>query len=57
MKALHEVRNYPSGFMVWEDCYENMGFLAHWHREVELIYVREGKAAVTVGDAEYERCR
>lgn len=52
MKALHEVRNYPSGFMVWEDCYENMGFLAHWHREVELIYVREGKAAVTVGDAE-----
>lgn len=52
MKALHEVRNYPSGFMVWQDSYRNMGFLAHWHREIELIYVREGWASVTVGDAE-----
>lgn len=52
MKALHEVRNYPTGYMVWEDCYDNMGFLAHWHREIELIYVREGKANISIENME-----
>ncbi len=52
MKALHEVRNYPTGYMVWEDCYDNMGFLAHWHREIELIYVREGKANISIENTE-----
>lgn len=52
MKALHEMRNYPSGFMVWQDSYRNMGFLAHWHREIELIYVREGRADIFVENSE-----
>ena len=39
MKAFHEVRNYTSDFMVWHKQYENISFIAHWHREIELIYV------------------
>ena len=39
MKAFHEVRNYDSDYMVWHSRYENVGFLAHWHKEIELIYV------------------
>ena len=42
MKAFHEVRSYDSDFMVWHSNYENIGFLAHWHKEIELIYVRSG---------------
>ncbi len=52
MKGLHEVRNYPSGFMVWQDCYDNMGCLAHWHQEIELIYIRRGKADICIEDSE-----
>ena len=29
-----------------------MGFLAHRHREIELIYVREGKADISIGNTE-----
>ena len=36
MKAFHEVRSYDSDFMVWHSNYENIGFLAHWHKEIEL---------------------
>ncbi len=52
MKGLHEVRNYPSGFMVWQDSYDNMGCLAHWHQEIELIYIRKGKADICLEDSE-----
>ena len=38
MKAFHEVRNYDSDYMVWHSRYENVGFLAHWHKEIEMIY-------------------
>ncbi|MFQ9150244.1 MAG: hypothetical protein ACLR6B_00355 [Blautia sp.] len=44
MKAFHEVRNYRSDFMVWQCAYTNISFLAHWHQEIELIYLRSGSA-------------
>lgn len=50
MKAFHEVRNYESDFMVWHGCYSNINFIAHWHRELELIYVRKGTAEIHVTD-------
>ena len=50
MKAFHEVRNYDSDFMVWHSSYENIGFLAHWHKEIELIYVRSGHCALSIND-------
>ncbi len=50
MKAFHEVRSYDSDFMVWHSNYENIGFLAHWHREIELIYVRSGSCRLNITD-------
>ncbi len=42
MKAFHEVRNYRSDFKVWHGRYRDISFIAHWHQEIELIYVRSG---------------
>ncbi len=53
MKAFHEVRSYASDFMVWQSSYENISFLAHWHPELELIYVHSGAARLSVGDHEF----
>ncbi len=50
MKAFHEVRNYDSDYMVWHSRYENIGFLAHWHKEIELIYVRSGSCLLSITD-------
>ena len=50
MKAFHEVRNYDSDYMVWHSRYDNIGFLAHWHKEIELIYVRSGSCLLSVTD-------
>ena len=53
MKAFHEVRSYDSDFMVWHSNYENIGFLAHWHKEIELIYVRSGSCRLSITDVNF----
>lgn len=53
MKAFHEVRNYDSDFMVWHSSYENIGFLAHWHKEIELIYVRAGACRLSINEESF----
>jgi AraC-like DNA-binding protein len=50
MKAFHEVRNYDSGFMVWHSLYSNINFMAHWHKEIELIYIRKGTLEINITD-------
>lgn len=50
MKAFHEVRNYDSDLMVWYSGYENISFVAHWQKEIELVYVRNGSASFHVAD-------
>lgn len=50
MKAFHEVRNYSSDLMVWRSSYENISFVAHWQKEIELVYVRDGEASFHVAD-------
>ena len=50
MKAFHEVRNYRSDFMVWQCAYTNISFLAHWHQEIELIYLRSGSARFCINE-------
>lgn len=50
MKAFHEVRNYRSDFMVWQCAYTNVSFLAHWHQEIELIYLRSGSARFCINE-------
>lgn len=53
MKAFHEVRNYNSDFMVWYSTYENISFVAHWQKEIELVYVRSGEACFHVADQSF----
>ncbi len=48
MKAFHEVREYPSDLMVWHKAYDNISFIAHWHREIELLYIRHGSIKMQV---------
>ena len=50
MKAFHEVRNYASDLMVWYSSYKNISFVAHWQKEVELVYIRSGEASFHVAD-------
>jgi AraC-like DNA-binding protein len=53
MKAFHEVRSYDSNFFVWHCAYENIGFLGHWHKELEFIYLRSGSANICVNNQTY----
>ncbi|MEJ8305876.1 AraC family transcriptional regulator [Saccharibacillus sacchari] len=42
MRAFHENRIYGSGLPVQISRVRNMNFLAHWHHDLEFVYVREG---------------
>ena len=53
MKAFHEIRNYNSDLMVWYSGYENISFVAHWQKEIELVYVRSGEASFHVADQSF----
>lgn len=53
MKAFHEVRSYDSNFFVWHSAYENIGFLGHWHKELEFIYLRSGSASICINNQTY----
>ncbi len=50
MRAFHEIRNYDSDFMVWHSSYQNISFLAHWHKEIELIYIRSGSCRLHINN-------
>jgi len=53
MEAFLEKRMYDSGLIVWARCYEDLRFLPHYHRETELIYIREGEAHISIGGSEF----
>lgn len=48
MKAFFENRTYEDGFRVdvWHG--RDMHFLAHWHRELELVFVCEGEIRIGI---------
>ena len=50
MRAFHEIRTYEDEFMVWHSSYSNIAYMAHWHEEIELAYVRSGTFEVTVNN-------
>ena len=56
MKGFWENRTYGGGLRVWVGCYENLRFLSHYHREIELIYVREGETRLGIQNRVYS-CR
>lgn len=42
MKAFHENRSYHSTFPFTAFVLQNIEFLAHWHNDLEIVYVFEG---------------
>lgn len=42
MRAFHENRSYQSAFPFTAFISHNIDFLAHWHNDLEMIYVLEG---------------
>ncbi len=48
MRAFHETRSYNKGWPVQIDVVHNMSFLAHWHHDLEFIYVRQGTLRVGI---------
>jgi len=50
MRAFHEKRQYDTDFHFWQSIYYDIVFTAHWHREVELLYVIEGEFTISVNN-------
>jgi hypothetical protein len=48
MKAYYENRTYDSEIPVSASISENMDFVAHWHTDIEMIYVCEGRIGVGI---------
>lgn len=53
MKALHEVREYDGGFKFWGKQYKNIGFISHWHPEIELIYIDSGFLEININNKKF----
>lgn len=51
MKAFREIKYYPSGLRIWHKTYKNISILAHWHNEIELVYIKAGHADFNISDA------
>lgn len=48
MKAFQEIREYPQGLEVWHSSIGNIGISAHWHNEIEFIYIAEGECTMNI---------
>lgn len=48
MRAYHENRLYSSKHPFYVSQHENFNFLAHWHTDVEIIYVCEGSIRIGI---------
>ncbi|MCX7711486.1 MAG: AraC family transcriptional regulator [Clostridia bacterium] len=57
MKAFFENKTYEDGVRinVWQG--SDLSFLAHWHREIELVYVCEGEIRMGVNNTERLLCK
>lgn len=54
MKAFYETRKYDTTLKVWHKTYENIHFVPHWHYELELIFVKKGKAKIYIEGEDIE---
>lgn len=48
MKAFYENRKNKGDFPVYFTYVENMSFVAHWHKEIEMMYVLDGEIGVGI---------
>lgn len=52
MKPYYENRNYDSKIKIHASIVKNLSFVAHWHTDIEMIYVVEGMLGVGI-NSEY----
>lgn len=50
MRAFHEKRGYTHSLEMWIATYEDISFIAHWHSEVEMIFVHCGETKICIED-------
>lgn len=50
MHAYLETRTYIDGFPLMAMCFDDNNYLAHWHIDVEMVYVCEGSIRISVND-------
>ena len=48
MKAFYENRKYKHGTVFFTSYVESLNFVAHWHKECEVIFVLEGEIGVGI---------
>lgn len=53
MRIFFETRLKDEEFRVWQKSFYGVNCMAHWHREVELMYVRNGRILACVNNVEY----
>lgn len=53
MEAFYEKRRYDTNLRVWTCCYNGLTSLPHYHREIELLYIRQGCAHVGINSQSY----
>jgi len=46
--AFHESREYPTELPITAVRFHNMNYLAHWHSEVEMVLVLEGRLGIGI---------
>ncbi len=48
MRAFHEIVIYPEGMIVLHRQYNNSDIQAHWHKEMEIIFISRGTAEFNI---------
>lgn len=54
MRAFHEKREYDSKLKAWQKIYRDLSFAAHWHREIEVLYVVSGSYRIYINSSAYD---
>ncbi|MEG1879733.1 MAG: helix-turn-helix domain-containing protein [Oscillospiraceae bacterium] len=53
MRGFQENRSYTSDTKVWVATYEDIDFAAHWHKEIEILFVSKGRYKVSLNNKKF----
>ncbi|MDF2596643.1 MAG: hypothetical protein K0R69_2984, partial [Clostridia bacterium] len=48
MSAFYEIPAYSNEFPLLISKFSQFSFLAHWHKDIELVYVYEGQLRMSI---------
>lgn len=54
MRSFHEVRHYKTDVKIWHREFKSINFIAHWHSEIELIYIIDGDAEIHAAGTSFQ---